>query len=207
MITLNKGPVATYRRPRTALALLDTARGILHKAKGSAEITSSYPPLPEFEADVDALEAAQADCKDGSAAAMADRSGKVRKVVWQIDRYVLHVQGRADTKPGVEAAATMILDSGLEVRKPRKVKKSELSVKHGVPTEVELVALALRNAGAYYWEMSADDQQSWTLASETTNSRTTITGLTPGRRYHFRFRMLTNKGKTEYSQIASIIAH
>lgn len=36
-------------------------------------------------------------------------------------------------------------------------------------------------------------------APESTGSKTTITGLTPGQLYYFRFRALTTKGMTDYS--------
>ncbi len=56
----------------------------------------------------------------------------------------------------------------------------------------------------YYWEISLD-QQSWTSVPETLKARATITGLTPGQRYYFRFRAHTRKGLGDYSDVVTLI--
>jgi hypothetical protein len=78
------------------------------------------------------------------------------------------------------AAIAVILSTGLSVRKSGKAPKPPLSAKHGaVSGQVLLAALAVAHTAMYYWEISVDST-SWASLPETLQSRTTVTGLTPG---------------------------
>jgi hypothetical protein len=68
------------------------------------------------------------------------------------------------------------------------------------------VARAILGAGAYFWEYSLD-QKTWILAAETRNAKALVTGLTPGVTTYFRFRALTHAGRTDYSQVVSLMVH
>ncbi len=59
-------------------------------------------------------------------------------------------------------------------------------------------------SAVYYWEYSLD-QRTWTSAAEGFKSTTEITALTSGQMYYFRFRGLTRKGRTDHSQVVSMI--
>jgi hypothetical protein len=56
----------------------------------------------------------------------------------------------------------------------------------------------------YYWGFSLD-QRGWTSAADSMTARVTIAGLTPGQTYYFRYRTLTRKGMSDFSQIVSFL--
>ncbi len=56
----------------------------------------------------------------------------------------------------------------------------------------------------YFFSYSLD-QKIWTSAPESTRSRITITGLTPGQTYAFRYRTFNHKGMSDFSQFITFI--
>ncbi len=66
------------------------------------------------------------------------------------------------------------------------------------------MAQAVAHYATYYWEMSSD-QKVWSSLPETTKSFTSVAGLTPGQTYYFRLRTLTRAGKSDYTQIVSLL--
>ena len=204
MIT-RQGPIAVANVSRSPKRLLARAKELLVKLP---TVTSTqYSGFALFTTDVEDLDKAQTTAKDKTPAALADRDAKALKVYQHIGHIVDYAQGLADAKANAADAVAVILSLGLSVKKVATRTKPELAAKYtGFSSAVLLVALAIEKAGAYFWEHSLD-QKTWTAASETTIGKTTIVGLTPGQVYYFRFRALTNKGKSDYSQVVSLIAH
>ena len=56
----------------------------------------------------------------------------------------------------------------------------------------------------YFWQFSSD-QKNWSNAPQTLKAKLTVTGLTPGQVYYFRFSAQTRKGPVDYSQIVSLM--
>src|SRR6185312_1221122 len=54
---------------------------------------------------------------------------------------------------------------------------------------VKLIALAMVDVTAYFWEWSLD-QLTWTVGAQTTKARAMLSGLTAGKVYYFRVRGL-----------------
>jgi hypothetical protein len=99
----------------------------------------------------------------------------------------------------IALADTIAASVNMSIRKIPIRSKAQLAADEGaVSGEVLLVAKAVAEASCYYWQFSAN-QTSWTSAPETTKATTTISGLTPGQTYYFRFRVLTSKGVTDWS--------
>lgn len=200
-----QGPVAKLKCPRTPKNFLTYAKSVVAKAKGSASL--SYPGMAELEADVLALDKAETLAGDKNPALVADRDAKALKVYQGLGHYLDYVQSLVEQQATPADAVAMILGLGLTVRKTSAYAKPALVAKYGdVSGDVVLVALAIDGAGAYYWEFSFD-QKSWTTVPETKYATTTISGLTPGQVYYFRFRALTPKGKGNYSQVVNLLVH
>lgn len=200
-------PTCIARYSRTYTSFLLYAKNIRAKLKGNVILSNPTPSLVVYSADLDAFDAAQTLVAHGSPADVADRNAKSFTVYQDVGHIVDYVQGVSDKQPSVAESIAVILSGGLDVRKTSTFKKPELAAKHsGFSGQVVLVALAIAEAGAYFWETSVD-QKLWLPAPETKASKTLILGLTPGVLYYFRFRALTPKGKGDYSQIVSLIAH
>jgi hypothetical protein len=200
-----RGPSVVARFPHTNGGFTAYAVNVKIKLTGN----QALPNPPNFVAyvdDVDALVVADG-IKHKTPADRADRDAKALKVYRHLVHFADYVQARADEQVSANDAIALILSSGLDVRKTGSHKKPELCARYtGISGEVLLVARAIAEAGAYFWEYSVD-QKSWFAAPETTKGRTTIAGLTPGLVYHFRFRALTKQGKLAYVQPVSLMVH
>ena len=69
------------------------------------------------------------------------------------------------------------------------------------------VVLNVRHPGivtSFDWQQSVDGT-TWTDAGQTVHAKLVLTGLTPGVRYSFRFRTLTRKGKSDWSDPLALL--
>jgi hypothetical protein len=204
---MHQGPIAVARPPRKRGSFSVYCHNIGAKLKGNTALSSPPISLDVYEQDLAAYDTAETTAKDKAPAALADRDAKALKVYQNVRHIVDYVQGVADIQASPADAIAVILSAGLQVKRSSTRKKRELDAKYtGISGQVQLLALVIAGAGAYYWEFSLD-MKSWSTAPETTASSTTVSGLTPGQLYYFRFRALTNKGKTDYSQVVSLIMH
>ncbi len=137
----------------------------------------------------------------GAAAAHRDAYSALLALLQHLRDYVQSIVEASPTN-----ALSVIEGSGLKVRKQSSRTKPQLAAKAGaLSTTVDLIAKALAGDAVYYWEYSLN-QKTWTCAGEDFKASMLISGLTPGQTYYFRFRGLTRKGKTDYSQVVSLIA-
>jgi len=68
-----------------------------------------------------------------------------------------------------------------------------------------VVAPTAGDRAAYDWEWSTDGGKTWQLAPSTVQSRTRMIGLTPGSTVLFRFRAVTRKGESDWSDPLTFI--
>jgi hypothetical protein len=203
----NRGPIAVMKRPRTPRGFLLYARRVLLGMKDNPSFPDPWLSLDAFEADLTALAEAEAKAQDRSPTAIADRNAKGLKVCQDIEHLRDYVQSVVETTGNAAEAIAMILGAGLDVRQDGNGPKPELAVKRGdVAGELLVIARAVAGAGVYYWEMSAD-LETWSALPDTRAASTQVSGLTVGHTYHFRFRALARKGKTDYSQVVSFMVH
>ncbi len=138
--------------------------------------------------------------------AVEARQTQLNVVHQDFGRVVSVIQQVADTLPH-DGAAELITSMMLTVSKRGSVHapKPELAVKQGaLPGTVNLVALALGRKVMYAFEYSLD-QKSWTAVPNVQVAHTTVTGLTPGQVYYFRFSALVKNTPRPYSQIVSFL--
>ena len=110
------------------------------------------------------------------------------------------VQNIADADP--DNALEIIASAGMSVKGVPTHGKQKNSAVDGV--DEGSVDLTAEGAGAHEWRVSTDDL-SWTPLPASLTSKTTVTDLTPGTVYSFQNRrMLTNNGKSEWSQSVKI---
>ena len=65
-------------------------------------------------------------------------------------------------------------------------------------------AVAMAGVTAYFWEVSVD-QVTWSVGAQSSQARSSIAGLTPGKLYWFRVRGLKRDGTmTAYTQAVSL---
>jgi hypothetical protein len=175
--------------------------------KDTAHFPAPSPPGPEVDADLAALALALTAAEGGNAAATAElkvAADKVKQDFHQLGRYVQGAlrSGAIEDAPAI-LANILMYPSNVGQRKPKApfAVVQPLGVASG---SVHAIALAVLSALTYGWESSLD-QQTWTVTT-TGQARATLTGLTPGKTYYFRFRAFRRNGTlTDYSQVVSLL--
>ena len=204
----------TTAAPRIALYLPVDAQGLYTHCNASwagikgdpGHFANPFPPGNEVDDDLAKLGAALQAAASGDPVALAALKVAADKVRQDWEMLGKYVQGIVRAGPIEDAAAiissVLMYVSNVGKRPP----KPELQAKQGaISTTVLLIALAVESAMVYTWEYSLD-QQAWTAVPQTAQARTSITGLTPGKVYYFRFRVFKRDGTTtDASQVVSFM--
>jgi len=101
---------------------------------------------------------------------------------------------------------TTILLSGFNPSQTHaSYQKPGLKVDNGETSgSMKLVAKAVEDAGAYIWQVAKDslpaDASGWAYAGFSTQATFTVTGLTVGSRYYFRFAAITSTGVADFTE-------
>jgi hypothetical protein len=118
------------------------------------------------------------------------------------------VQATAETIVGTVdllAIQALVESSGMALRKVGGPPKAVFAAKYGpVPGSVDLTAPASRARDPHDWELSTD-QVNWKALPSTRQAKTRVTGLPIGVPHHFRHRLLTKNGTTEWSDPTVVI--
>ena len=198
------GPIAVVKTVTDA-ALGAYARSVVEAYANCPQLPNPNPPPAVATAHLDALDKSEKEAHGGGSAAVA-ACAACRLVVRRDLRYfVAYLQTVLDLMTVADALALIELVN-MRARRYTRPNKAELAASPGDTSgAVDLVAKAVAHYATYYWEMSSD-QKSWSSLPETTKSFTSVAGLTPGQTYYFRLRTLTRAGKSDYSQVVSLLA-
>ncbi|MBP7498106.1 MAG: fibronectin type III domain-containing protein [Bacteroidales bacterium] len=163
------------------------------------------PSLDIFDANIDALEAAEAVASTkvtGSAALRDQAYDLVNDNVHNLQSYV---QILADNAADEDDAKAIILNSGFDLKMRGVYIKPEFEAKN---TDLSgIVELAAKSAGtdaAYEWRISQDGEV-WTDLETTLVAKQRVSGLTKGSNYFFKYRTVTKAGTSRWSQSISLI--
>jgi len=201
-------PVAVKQSPRSDHKFVTFLNAIADGLTGNASFVNPTTTPAMIKAAADGLAVANGKAKGGGTAEVSDRNAKRKDGEALVDDFVNYVRVTVRTQAGDAATATAMIHSvALSVRKRTPVKKPPFAAKYGpVSGEVVLVALAMARDAMYWYEYSLD-QKTWSSVPPIMKSRVTVTGLTPGSVYYFRFRAQARKAMSDYSQIVSLMVH
>jgi hypothetical protein len=196
--------IATLKIPRGALLLLALAKMILQALTANSAFLNPDPSLAVLQAAIVELEAAIALVQTRAKGAVATRNQKVAVVAGLLRQLRAYVEKVADASP--EHAAALIQSAAMNVKKVTVRARRAFAVKHGtVSGSVLLVTAYAGPRASYEWAFSADAGKTWQEARATLQSKTTISGLQPGATVLFRYRPVTKKADTDWSQPLSLI--
>jgi hypothetical protein len=191
--------------PKKVLDLLNFAKTVLKSMTGNAFFPTPTPTLAQLSAAITALDAAQVLAASRAKGAVQARNGVRKNLIVLLKQMRDYVQSIVETQ--IADALAIATSAGMTLAKRTLRTKPELAVKQGeLAGTVLLVAKAVAGATTYYWSFSLD-QKSWSSAPETTKAKTTISGLTVGQTYYFRFCTLARKveAKSDPSQAISFL--
>jgi hypothetical protein len=197
--------------PTAVMKLGSKPDGRAKRLKNILASCTGNPALPA----VPNLAGAQASCNAYDKAATQAQSKApaditARQAAWVVakgdaEQILAYVQGAANKAGNPAAAAEIIVNAGMSVKKVTKRVKPPFAAKNIVPVgSVKLEALRVALQAMYYWCWS-QDQKTWTSVTETMQASTIITGLTPGQTYYFRFTARTRAGALDVSQVISLM--
>jgi hypothetical protein len=196
--------IVTLKLPRQVPVLISVAKGIVQAFTGNASLPNPDPTLAAVNAAIADLETAQTEAQSRTKGAVETRNQKRAVLEALILRLKVFVQKVADADR--EHAPAIIQSAAMNVRKVAGRKKRTFGAKQGnVSGSVGLETASAGHRAYYEWEVSADGGKTWQLASSTTQTKTTVTGLQPGATYSFRCRPVTKVGAGDWTQPVSWI--
>jgi hypothetical protein len=198
---VNIVPHVVLGAPRKKSSVGTFAQVILAAFTGNAHYPNPNPALSVLIAAIALFFSTQTTAKTRVAGAASAHHDAYLALLRLLNHLRDFVQLTIESSPPTNLIS-MIESAGMRIPKARTRSKPQLAVNDGVTTMVNLVAKAVAANAVYFWEYSLD-QKIWTSTPGTFKTTTEITGLTPGQTYYFRFRALTRKGTTDYSQVVS----
>ena len=207
-----KKPTALHVATRTPTAPADVYNTCIASwdiVKGdTAHFPTPFPPAIVMDAGFTALQTAIQNDESGGpveTAALHKATGTVRLNHHLLGKYVESVVANMPRDAGVALiAAVLMFVSTTGKHQPKAELTAKMSSISGL---VLLNARAVPGAVSYGWELSLD-QVTWSSGGTTAQSHTTISGLTPGKVYYFRFHaFLRDNTTTNPSQVVNCPVH
>jgi hypothetical protein len=196
-------PLAVLKLSPKVKSVIALSQNIATALTNNPSFPSPNPPLATLQADVAALNVAEAAVLSRTKGAAPARNAKLLVVKSDLENLRTYVQTVAHAANPTNAES-IIQSAGMAVRKSTLHDKAALAVKLGsVSGTVNLAAKAAATRASYSWQYSTD-QKTWTTVPPTLKAKTGIAGLTVNTLYYFRVQPLTKTGVEDWSQIVSL---
>jgi hypothetical protein len=188
--------------PARNIDLISFAKSLVVKVTGSAYFPSPTPSMAAITAAINAFEASE-NAMGTTKGVKGDRAAKKKALVTLLKQLRCFVQSICDAN--IENASAIAESAGMRLKLfPSRVKDAISIVKGILSGSVMCDTRAVAADATYFWQFSLD-QKAWSSAPEQMQAKITISGLTPGQMYYFRFCALTRKGMGDWSQATSFI--
>jgi hypothetical protein len=196
-------PIAVLKLSRSVKQVSAFAKSVATALTGNAALPTPTPSVATLEADIAALDSAEAAVLTRTKGAAEIRNEKLAALRADLVHILAYVQAVADASPGT--AESIIQGAGMSVKQVGSRTKGEIVAEQGsVSGSAKVTAKAAARRAGYEWQYSVD-QKTWTNAPFTLEAKTEIAGLTPATTYYFRVRPVTKDGEGDWSQVASLI--
>lgn len=194
-------------KKKTDDVLQNFVDAILAAMTGNANYATPLPALADITTQQTAFKNALADQKAAKIALQQATSLK-DNARDALETLITHLANYVEIASGGDEAK--ILSAGMQVRTPGApvgpvAAPGDLSATAGDNEgEMDLGCDPVAGASSYEWQFRLhQDGTAWQTVKTTTNSRTTMTGLTPGTLYAFRVRALGSAGPGPWSDEAA----
>jgi len=204
-MTSISSPTVALKLPRTAKGILYRAKAVLAAMDGNPSFPSPDPPLSTFASDIDALSNAEVAALSRAKGARETRDARLFVVRGDLERLASYVR-RLLLAETAAAGFALVESAGMSAKRTGVRHKAELTVQSGRTSgSVHLYARAVAKQAAYEWQYGQDGVIYIDL-EPTLQADTTLSGLTPGVRYAFRYRPLYRGGRGDWSQVVWFMA-
>ncbi len=188
--------------PTRARDLITYVQAVIAKMTNNPNFPTPSPTLATVSTALTAYETSEAAMKT-SKGVKGDRAAKRSALVALLKHLRDYVQQICELN--VANAAAIAESANMRLRLVTIHVKAALTITQGlVSGSVVCDAKAVAKQATYYFSYSLDEKN-WISVPETMKSKITISGLTPGQTYYFRFRALTRKTMSDPSQIVSFL--
>ncbi len=196
--------VAVLKLSNRVKNVISFAQNVAAAFTNNAHLPAPVPSLATFQADVAALNTAEAAVLSRTKGAVEVRNSKFAVVKQDLENLKTYVQTVAGAASPADAE-TIISSAGMALRKVTLHDKPALNAKQGsVSGTVNLAAKATAKKASYIWQYSTD-QKTWTNVPQTLKAKVGVSGLTVGTQYYFRFQSVTPTGLGDWSQTVALM--
>jgi hypothetical protein len=192
------------RIPESAPAAISYTHALIAALTGNVHVPSPNPPIATLSALLAKLEVAETATKARTKGTVEARNAAMGALRSALQAEKATIQQVADADP--DNALAIIGSTSLGVRKITPRTKAPFAVTQGaVSGSVHLAVKAAGVRAAYDWEWSSDGGKTWNQAPSTTQAKTTVLALPVGTSVLFRFRSVTPKGESDWSQPLALL--
>ena len=196
--------IASLKLARSVPALITQAQNIVQAMTNNPAFPAPNPPLATVTDAVHQLQAAETATLSRTKGAATARNEKRVALTKQLQQLKNHVQTTADASP--DTSASIVQSAGIAVKKTGVRPPRLFAAKPGaVSGSVNLRTQTAARRASYEWQYSTDGGKTWLPSPSTLQSKTTISGLTPGATVLFRSRPLTKHGEGDWTQPTSLL--
>ncbi len=183
-----------------------TCRQIIIKYTGNTWVPNPSPTVAVFGTDVDALETAEANAKNGGKGMADVRNDKLATVFTDMD--ALRALSQIVVDANVQRAAEIAAACGMVLKKTSRAQKAAIAAKMtATPGAVKVMAKAGKRGSCYAWEMSLDGGKTWVTLATTTVANITVPSLTVGSTYMFRVCNTMQQATGAWVQTMPFVVH
>src|ERR1035437_7151444 len=208
MANSNKRPMAVFpinKLKKIGDFILRIHAIVLNIVNNPTFFVTPNPTVASINTNIAALETGETLAKTRVTGSTSARNLKYDVLLKSVHGLQNYVQTLADNAVDEHTAIAIITASGFDLKNKGVRVKPDLEAKQGVVSgNINLIAKSSGNRNAYNWGKSSDNI-TWIELPPTLQSKTTVSGLTPGTTEHFRYRTITKTGAGNWSQSISIL--
>jgi hypothetical protein len=204
MNKLRKSVAALNLRKLTASQVVDEAHFIVTSMTGNVNFPAPTPGLTQVTTDANNLDASVQAAKTRARGTGSHVAAMLKAIKVTLKLLVAYVENIANATP--DHADTIIISSGMFVKKHTPIIKADFSVKAGKNTGEAVLVCKASPHSTYVFEMTTDPSNPalWMAINKGTKSRYTKTGLTSGKLYYFRVTRTDKNGEHPASIVLSL---
>jgi len=191
------GAASGLRRKMKVNDLIGAVRAMVARGRKNPALPKPFPALDRLRKALDVLDAAQVAAQSRAVGTVPARNVAAGRVFAAVAQYKSGVLKVAQADPA--NAATIIVESGLRLRRESTRRKAFFSVKRGrVSRSLVAEVRAVAKRASYEWEISLDGGKTWMHVRTTLPAKTVIPDLPLAEYVQVRCRPVTKIGPGEW---------